>query len=217
MLLITKSESRKGAYVKEKPFPKNFWTRYRPFADCALLGLTQSAILTWFEGTSDLDAKEFSSGTSDGLGRMYKFNVKVVDIFLGWGCSWLCSFIICFAKKINFSDLMIASLNLTIKDDVAAWGIHHYVVMVVIWYLVSLHEFTHQGNRFAPALGQNFMGHSLCTHSVPLTSWTLMHSLPCFIACVILELPWINSSMLVMSYRLVSSLDIWQDAPESPI
>ena len=57
--------------------------RYSLFADCMLLGLSQGAIFTWFEFTSNLDAKGFSSGTDDGLRRMSEFNVKVVDILLG--------------------------------------------------------------------------------------------------------------------------------------
>ena len=80
MPLTTKSWSRRGAYIEEKPFPKNFRTRYNLFADCMLLGLLQGAIFTWFEC---MDAKGFSSGTGDGLRRMSEYNLKVIDILLG--------------------------------------------------------------------------------------------------------------------------------------
>ena len=108
-----------------------------------LYGLTQSAIFTWFEGTSDLDTKGFNGGTSDGLGRMSEFNIETVDVFLLRGCSWLCPLIVCFLKKINSSNPTVMSLNLAVKDDIATGSSDHYVVLVVAWDLVSLQKFAH--------------------------------------------------------------------------
>ena len=45
----------------------------------------------------------------------------------------------------------------------------------------------------------------------------LTHSLPFFVVSIILELPWIDSLMSTTSYRPVSLLAIWHDAPESLI
>ena len=51
-------------------------------------------------------------------------------------------------------------------------------------------------NRFAPALGQNIMGHRVWTLSIPLTCHALTCSLPFFVVFIILELSWINSLIL---------------------
>ena len=72
-------------------------------------------------------------------------------------------------------------------------------------------------NRFAPALGQNFTGHKVWTSSVLLIWHNLTCSLPFFIAGIMPELPWMDTSILVTSYRPVWSLVIWHNAPESPI
>ena len=82
-MLITKSGSKWGAYFKEKPFPQNCQTRYSPFTDCMLLGLSWHTIFTPFECIGDLNEKGFSGGMGDGFRRTSEFNMKVIDILLG--------------------------------------------------------------------------------------------------------------------------------------
>ena len=72
-------------------------------------------------------------------------------------------------------------------------------------------------NRFAPALGQNFMGYRVWTCSVQSTYWMLIQSFPFFINGLLPELPCIDSWILITLNRLVLSLAIWQEAPELPI
>ena len=52
---------------------------------------------------------------------------------------------------------------------------------VLLWWsleiLLPCKCFHIRENRFAPALGQNFIGHRVCTHSAPSTCWTLTFSL----------------------------------------
>ena len=71
--------------------------------------------------------------------------------------------------------------------------------------------------RFTPALGKNFTGHRVWICSVPLTWHTLTRSLPFLITGLIWELPWMDSSVSLTSFKPVLSLMTWHDAPESPI
>ena len=71
-------------------------------------------------------------------------------------------------------------------------------LLEILFLCESLHI---RENRFAPALGKNFMGTRVCTHSVLLTVQTLTCSLPFFVAGIIPDLPWINSLILVMSHK----------------
>ena len=66
-MLTAKSVSRWGANIKEKTFPKSLQVKYSLLADCSLLGLAQSAILTWMECTGDLNSEEFGGRFHDGL------------------------------------------------------------------------------------------------------------------------------------------------------
>ena len=59
-------------------------------------------------------------------------------------------------------------------------------------------------DKFALALGQNFMGHKVCTHSIPSNWCTLMQSFCYMIVGIFLELPWIDSLISVTSKRAVS-------------
>ena len=86
--------------------------RYSLFSYSALFGFTQSTIFTWFECTGDLDKEGFSSGMGDGLRRMSKFNMEVVDVFLAWSCSCLCPLVVCFSKKLVSSNPTIMNLYL---------------------------------------------------------------------------------------------------------
>ena len=63
-------------------------------------------------------------------------------------------------------------------------------------------------NRFKPAFGKNFKGHRVWNCSVPSTSHTITWSLPFFVAGIIPELPWMDASISMMSYKPVLSLVI---------
>ena len=64
-----------GELMSKKASLPQFSNKDQPFTFGLLLGLIQSAIFTWFEGTGDLNTKGFSSGMSDGLVRKSKLNM----------------------------------------------------------------------------------------------------------------------------------------------
>ena len=66
----------------------------------------------------------------------------------------------------------------------------------ILFPLKSLHV---KENRFAPAMGQNLTGHRVWTCSALLTCHTITSSLSFFVAGIIPELPWIDSSMPMTS------------------
>ena len=93
-------------------------------------------------------------------------------------------------------------------------------MMLFFWSLLmmfpcnSLHMREH---KFTPAIGENFMGHRLCTHWVPLTCKTLTQSFPFLVIIILPEFSCTNLLIMVISKRLVSSFVMWHNVPESPL
>ena len=157
--------------------------------------------------------------------------VAQVMVSDGWPHSTWRSLIFLFVRVVADTALSLLALHrkstpATQLSWVLIWGsrmllpVGVLTTMMFWWSLANLFPCKNlhiRENRFAHALGQNFTGHRVWNHSVPLTWHTLTQSLPFFIAGIIPELPWIDSSMRKTSYKPVSLLMTWRDAPESPI
>ena len=98
-----------------------------------------------------------------------------------------CAFLLCLLKEFNSIDSTSARLDLTNKNDLSTCRTNNYMFWQSLDILFSCKSLHMKENRFAPALGQIFMGHRVST--VPWTCQTYTCSLPFFIAGIILELP----------------------------
>ena len=172
-MFTAKSRSKRGAYVKEQPFPKNLRARYSLFADSSLLCFAQSAIFTRFEGTGDLYIEIFAVDlviASDGCQNSTWRSLisclmrAVADAAFLSITFWRKSTTVTKTSRVLIQrSRMILPIEV---DTTMLLALSHEILFP--WESLQVSK-----KRLAPAVGQNFTGHNVWTCSSPFTCHTV--------------------------------------------